>query len=294
VKIGLFLIDDKSLFQGQQKAAAEAAAKGSGVELEVFFAGGESKKQREQMFAYVRRDTAPAGIIVEPVEDTGLRFVAQEGLRKGCAWVMINRTPAWVGDAVRDQEGLAFCVTADQKGIGRVQGEQFRILAPSGGTVLYVTGPALADTSQERLAGMEETKGSGLSVVRLVGAWTEASGYDGVRRWVETTRGFVSFDLVGAQNDDMAVGAKKAVIEAGQQFEKPGWAAIPALGVDGMPEYGQRLVDQKELAATVIMPTTTGKAFDLLVGALRGGSRPSPITTVPVESYPALTQLKGR
>jgi inositol transport system substrate-binding protein len=293
VKIGLFLIDDKSLFQGQQKAAAEGAARGRDVELEVFFAGGESKKQREQMFAFVRRDTVPAAIIVEPVEDTGLRFVAQEGLRKGCAWVLINRTPGWVGDLAGEQAGLAFCVTADQKGIGRVQGEQFRILAPSGGTVLYVTGPALADVSQERLTGMEETRGSALSVVRLVGAWTEASGYDAVHRWVETTRGFVSFNLVGAQNDDMAVGAKKAVVEAGRQYGKAEWGAIPALGVDGMPAYGQQLVDQKELAATVIMPTTTGKALDLLVGALRGGSRPPGITTVPVESYPALTQLRS-
>jgi hypothetical protein len=91
----------------------------------------------------------------------------------------------------------------------------------------------------------------------------------------------------------MAVGAKKAVVEAGRQFDKAEWATIPALGVDGMPAYGQQLVKQKELAATVIMPTTTGKAVDLLVGALRGGSRPAPITTVPVESYPALTQLKA-
>ena len=81
MQMSLFLIDVNSLFQGQQKKAAESAARANGVDLEVIFAEGDSRKQREQVFACLRREPPPQAVIVEPVEDTGLRFVAQEALR---------------------------------------------------------------------------------------------------------------------------------------------------------------------------------------------------------------------
>jgi ribose transport system substrate-binding protein len=292
--MGLFLIDARSLFQGQQRKSAEGAARANGVELEVAFAEGESRKQRDQIFACLRRETPPQAVIVEPVEDTGLRFVAQEALRKGVAWVMINRSLAWVADVARESKGTAFCVTADQEGIGRVQGEQFRALLPSGGSVLYIQGPPAAEVVIQRLRGMEETKGGALSVTKLVGAWTEKSGYDAVRTWLETTRGFVEFDLVGAQNDDMAYGGRKAVVEMAAAYDKPAWREIPAAGVDGMAEFGIRLVDEKTLAATVIMPTTTGKAVEIMATVLKGGAPPPPVTTVPVMSHPHLSLLRAR
>jgi ABC-type sugar transport system substrate-binding protein len=294
VQIGLFLIDAKSLFQGQQRASGLASARATGVNLDVFFAEGESRTQRDQMFAYIRQATPPAAVIVEPVEDTGLRFVAQEALRKGSAWVMLNRTPSWVADVGAEAKGLAFCVTADQMGIGRVQGEQYRALVPQGGTVLYVTGPSLADSTQQRLTGMEETKGPLISTIKLVGTWTEQSGHDAVKAWLETTRGFVEFHLIGAQNDDMALGGKKAAAEMAAVLGKPAWRDLPATGVDGMAEFGMRLVEEKTLVATVIMPPTAGKAVEILAAALRGGAAPPAVTTVPVMSHPHLSLLRAK
>ncbi len=292
VRMGLFLINAKSLFQGQQRASGLASAKAAGVDLDVFFAEGESRRQRDQMFAYVRQAEAPAGVVVEPVEDTGLRFVAQEALRKGSAWVMLNRTPSWVAEVGAETKGLSFCVTSDQKGIGRVQGEQYRALLPQGGTVLYITGPALADSAQQRQSGMEEAKGPLISVIKLIGTWTEQSGHDVVKGWLETTRGFVEFHLIGAQNDDMALGGKKAAAEMAAVLGKPAWRDVPAAGVDGMAEFGQRLVEERTLAATVIMPPTAGKAVELLAAALRERSVPPPVTTIPVMSHPQLGVLR--
>jgi len=294
VKIGLFLINSKSLFQGQQKTSGLAAAKAAGAALDVFFAEGESRAQRDQMFAYLREGESPTAVVVEPVEDTGLRFVAQEALRKGSAWVMLNRTPSWVADLGQEMKGVAFCVTADQKGIGRVQGDQYRALLPNGGTVLYVAGPSLADSAQERLAGMEETKGPLISTIKIVGGWTEKSGYDAVRSWLETTRGFVEFHLLGAQNDDMALGAKKAASEMAAVLGKAAWRDVPATGVDGMAEFGMRLVEERTLAATVIMPPTAGKAVELLAATRPGGTPAPAITTIPVMSHPHLSLLRAK
>jgi ABC-type sugar transport system substrate-binding protein len=294
MQIGLFLIDDKSLFQKQQESAGRSAAATSGAELDVFFAGGDATTQRDQMFGYLRSGLEPAAIIVEPAGDAGLRFVAQEAARKGCGCVIVNRTPSWVGELGSRESAPVFCVTADHTEIGHIQGEQFRALLPAGGTLLYITGPGLSDTAQVRLAGMKERLGDGFSSVLLDGAWTEDSGHDAVRRWLDTTRGFVPFSLIGAQNDDMAMGAKRAAAEAARMFARPEWETVPVTGVDGMPEYGRRLVDEKALTATVIMPTTTGEAVRLVVGAINKAGQPPTVTTVPVTPYPELNALRSR
>jgi ABC-type sugar transport system substrate-binding protein len=294
VRLGLFLVSAGNLYQAHQKESALAAARETGIELEVFFAEGEGKTQREQILSFLRSDAVPDGLIVHAVEEAGLRLVAQEAVRKGIPWLMVNRSPAWVTELTTGSGGLAFCISADQRGIGRLQGEQFQRLLPEGGTVLYVTGPSQAGSAKERRAGMDEAKGALLSIISVVGAWTETSGHDAVGAWLEMTRGFVPFDLVGAQNDDMAMGALRALQEAAVPFGRPEWRAFPATGVDGLPQYGQRLVDETRLEATIVMPTTTGRAVELLAAALRGGPHPPPMTKVPVSSYPQVDRLKER
>jgi ABC-type sugar transport system substrate-binding protein len=294
LRFGLFLIDSKSLFQNQQKAEAESAAQALKTSLHVDFAAGVSSKQREQIFTMIRQTPPPAGVIVEPVEDAGLRFVAAEALRKGIAWALVNRRSPWVAEVARETRGMAFCITADQEGIGRTQGSQYRSLLARGGTVLHITGPSLSQTTQERFAGMEATRGASISIIQTSGDWTEQSGYSVVRNRLETTRGYVPFHLIGAQNDDMAMGGRKAASEMAEILGEPKLRDIPAMGVDGMPEYGIRLVDEKTLAATVIMPPTAGKALELIVTALSGGAPPPPVTMVPVTSYPELNRIAAR
>ena len=293
MKLSLFLVSSRSLYQARQKEAATSAARAAGVELEVFFAEGDAKQQRDQLFACIRQPEAPAGLIVHAIEDAGLRFVAQEAARKGVAWVTLNRAPTWVADVARAAPGfVVFSITVDQRGIGRLQGEQFRALLPTGGTVLYVTGPAIAVAAREREAGMEETGGSHFSSVVVVGDWSEAGAAEAVRRWLDTTRGFVPLHLVGAQNDDMAVGARKALHEAAATFGKPEWRSVPVTGVDGIPGYGQRLVDDGTLAATITLPATAGTGIEHLVKVLRGAAAPPIVITLPVASYPAVAQVR--
>ena len=294
MQIGLFLIDAKSLFQKQQERAGVRAAKAAGVPLEVAFGEGEAQKQRERIFEFIRRTPTPAAVIVEPVEDAGLRYVAQEALQKGCAWVILNREPAWATTLRGAQSAFCCIVAADQLGIGKLQGQQFQALLPSGGNVLYVAGPSTTQSAELRSAGMESSKGARISVMKVVGAWTEQTGYEAVKRWFESTRGFVACDLIGSQNDDMAMGARRAAAELAATLGKPELRDVPVTGVDGTPEYGLRLVDEHALAATVIMPTTTDKAIELLVPALRGGPPPPPLTTVPVLSHPHLGLLRAR
>jgi ABC-type sugar transport system substrate-binding protein len=292
VQIGLFLISSKSVFQGQQREAALAVAAPAGLTLEVAYAESDSQTQREQMFAYLRRSPAPAALIVAPVEEAGLRFVAQEALRNGTAFAMLNRTPEWIEEVGRGGNGLAFSVAADQTAIGRIQGEQYRALLPKGGTVLYLTGPLKTAATHERMAAMELAKGALISVVKIFGSWTEESGYAALKGWLGTTRGLVAFDLIGSQNDDMAMGGLKAVAEMADTLGTPSLRAVAATGVDGVPQFGQRWVKEQKLAATVVVPTTAGKAIELLVAALGQGVLPPPYTRLSVTPYPDVRELR--
>ena len=281
MQIGLFLIDARSLFQKQQERAGIEAARAAGVPLEVAFGEGDAKRQREQVFEFIRRTPTPTAVIIEPVEDAGLRYAAQEALTKGCAWVTMNRQPAWAQTLRDAHKAPCFTVAADNLGIGKLQGEQFRTLLPDGGTALYVTGPPTTQSAELRAAGMESSKGPRISITKIVGTWTEQSGYEAVRRWFESTRGFVGCDLIGSQNDDMAMGARRAAAEVAIPLGKPELRDLRATGVDGTPEYGRKLVEEHQLAATVIMPTTADKAIQLLVPALRDGQAPPLLTMLP-------------
>jgi ABC-type sugar transport system substrate-binding protein len=294
VQIGLFLIESTARFQKQQERAGVRAAQAANVSIEVVFGEGDANRQRERAFEFIRRTPVPTAVVVAPVEDAGMRYVAQEALRRGCAWVTIQRDPAWTTALRSAQKVPCFAVAADQLGIGKLQGQQFQALLPSGGSVLYVTGPSTTQSAELRTAGMESSKGPRIAIAKVVGTWTEQSGYEAVKRWLESTRGLVTCDLIGGQNDDMAMGGRRAATEMAAALGRPELRDLRATGVDGAPEYGQRLVDQHELAATVVMPTTADKAIELLVPALRGESQPPAVTLVPVISYPRVNLLRSR
>jgi ABC-type sugar transport system substrate-binding protein len=293
MRIGLFLVQSKSVFQGRLKQAAEDAAQRLGVTLDVAFAEGDSAQQREQLFAFIRRDPKPDGFLVQPIEASGVRFVVREAHQKGLGCAFINRHPTFVDELRAQTGGVVFSVTADNVEIGRIQGEQFRALLPEGGAVLYVTGPSSADSAAQRLEGAEKSKGPLVSIMRVAANWTRQGGEQAVSDWLHTTLGMVRFDMLGAQNDDMAIGAREALGHFADRLQQPQLRTLPATGVDGLPEFGQRLVAARQLAASVIMPTTTGEALEMLVAALRGGPRPTTDVQLTVTPYPQTSALRG-
>ncbi len=65
----------------------------------------------------------------------------------------------------------------------------------------------------------------------------------------------------------MAAGARNAIAA-----RKPEWLNVPFTGCDGLVDGGQRLVNEKVLAATVIMPPSTGPAIDLIANWIKSGT----------------------
>jgi ribose transport system substrate-binding protein len=186
-------------------------------------------------------------------------------------------------------------VSSDHLEIGRIQGRQFAALLPHGGSILYIQGPAENPAAKERTVGMQETKPSNIHVTGLRAQWTEESAQRSVRSWLKlTTSQKAAIDLIGAQDDSMAIGARKAIEELANESERERWLKLPFTGCDGLPKTGEAWVRTGLLAATVFVPPNTGQAIEMLVDAMQNGKEaPQRALTVPV-SIPSLQELKQR
>jgi ribose transport system substrate-binding protein len=287
--VASFLSEDQE-FQVMQAADAKLAAVRAGLDLEVLYAENNAVLQIQQLYRFVHapEEERPAVIIVETVVGEGLERVARNAARAGIGWVLLNRKVGYLESLRQEWPRLPIStVGTDQLEVGRIQGRQARALLPKGGSMLYLQGPADTSVAQERHAGLQEAiAGMKIETKVLHAEWTEESAEKGVVAWLRL-RTSESFHpgLVSAQNDTMAMGARKALLAQRQE-----WSRLPFTGCDGLPEGGQRLVDTKLLAATVVIPSNAGPAVELVARCLKGEPAPAQVVQTP-RSYPPEPRL---
>jgi ribose transport system substrate-binding protein len=292
-KIVVALLSRQQEFQILQARDAEAVARRNGLEIEIVYADMNPLEQIHQLFKFIHApaEERPSVIVVESVVGEGLERVARNAVQAGIGWVLLNCKVPYLNQLRDKHPGiLVGGLGTDQLEVGRIQGRQFKVLLPSGGNVLYVQGPADTSVAQERLRGAQESIGGTKIELRVLsGHWTEASGEKAVRAWLRLkTSDTLPPDLVGCQNDSMALGARRAI-----EALVPERSSVPFTGCDGLPEGGQRLVREGKLAATVITPPNTGPAVDLVAKFLRGEPTTTDVTLKPV-SYPDEASLGRR
>ncbi len=294
-KVVLALITQDNDYQREQAAVAEATARRLGIELRVLYANGDAIAQTHQALAAIHAPVGerPDAIVVEPV-GTGMPPVAKAAVQNGVGWVVLNREVEYLAPLRTGTKLPIASVDCDNVEVGRIQGRQFAALLPSGGTVLYVEGPA-TEVSKQRRAGVDETLPKNIELRTIRGKWTEASGQEavGARLQLQATHA-PNIELIGCQNDAMAMGARKAVEAVITGEHRAAWLDLPFTGVDGVPTSGQQWVKQGLLAATVITPALTGIALELLAQALQGGAPMPERTLTKPSSYPPLEQIKYR
>ena len=295
LRVVVSLITQDNDYQVEQAIAAEEAARKIGVDLEVIYADSDSIQQSQQILKFVQanEDGRPDGIIVEPVGATALPQVARAAAASGIAWVVLNRELAYIKELRSSFSVPIFSVASDHLEIGRIQGNQLATLLPDGGSVLYIQGPSESDAGKLRTQGLLQSKAPGIQLKMVKGNWTEASAYNTVTAWLRlSTSQQAHIDVIAAQNDAMATGAKNAF----QQFCYEGegrnrWIEAPFIGVDGVPKTGQAWVRNGTLTATVIAPPLAGIALEMLVQALQVGTTQPELTLIAPQSLPALEAL---
>lgn len=276
-------------YQRLQVADAGAAAARAGLEVEVVFCNGSTSLQRKQIEGALQQPEAkrPVAIVIQPYASAGLDSAARAALSAGVGWVVLGPDSSIENLRQEFPGRLAAKVTADHRQIGALQAEIIRTLLPGGGRVLAIEGPSLSPAVLQRRQGvLDGLRGSKVEIFKtLTGDWSEQSGEKAATFWIKLGTDSARPDLVAAQNDSMALGARKAI-----RALRPAWGDLPFVGCDGLPGGGQKAVKEKVLTATVVNPTTTGPAIELVAAALRGQPAPATRSLAP-STYPGLGEL---
>jgi ribose transport system substrate-binding protein len=289
------LITADNDYQAEQAATAKATGQKLGVDVDVIFADGDPINQSQQLLNVIQSDkhSPPNAILMEPAGSTALPQVARAAAAAGIGWVVLNREADYVSDLRREYRVPIFTLSGDQIEVGRIQGKQFAALLPEGGSMLYIQGPWSSSVSHQRTAGMYETKPGNIQIKVLKSSnWTEAGGHHAVSSWLRlSTSQHEHIDLVGGQNDSLAMGARKALHELVPGSEHEPRPEIPFTGVDGLPKTGQEWVRRRILAATIIVPPMTSIGMEILVATFRSGSMPPEARLIPPVSFPRVEEL---
>jgi len=253
--------------------------------------------QSQQLLKIIQShsDSHPDGIIFEPVGGTALPQVARAAGVAGIGWVVLNREVEYVADLRKAYRIPAFSLTTDHEEVGRIQGRQFAALLPKGGAVLYIQGPSESLAAKQRTSGMQQRKPANITLVTMKGKWTGESATRAVSSWMRlSTSQKAPVDLVCAQNDAMAMGARKAFQEQASDAARARWMNLPFLGVDGLRKTGQAFVRSGLLTGTVVVPPNTTLAMEMLFEALQRGSQPAPLAFTVPEAFPTIDEMVSR
>jgi len=269
-------------FQLLQEDTAQAEGRRLGLDVEVAFAPGF-----DQLRALKRRmmDTSAGtvdAVVTEPANNATLDLMLGE--LKGrtsliilSAWgVSIEQNaPSWGG-------GLAVgSVGTDHTRVGQIQGRQANALLGSGGRMLYVAGPLRAAAAQQRLDGLKSQVSAGVKVEEIsAGQWTESDGIVAFNDWYRVAKARDPVvAVIAAGNDELAVGARRACEALSNAQHRDALLKSKFIGVDACPAFGQRLISEGVLAASVLTPANTGLALGHLHRFWANG------TPVPLRSF---------
>jgi ribose transport system substrate-binding protein len=294
IRILVSLTTNDNDYQIEQAQSAEQAAGKLGVAAEIIYANNDAINQSTQLLRAIQAapEERPAAIVFEPVGGTALPQVARAAANANIGWAVLNRDANYIEELRRGSNNSIFSISSDHVEIGRIQGRQFAALLPRGGTVLYIQGPSENSAAKERTLGMQETKPANVQVIALRGQWTEESAMRAVRSWLKlTTSQKTTVDVVGAQDDSMAIGARKAFEEL-PELDRDRWLRLPFTGCDGLPKTGQAWVRSGVLAATIFVPPNAGQAIEMFVQAIQQKKRPAERVFTVATSIPSIEQLK--
>jgi len=288
----LFLTDADNPFEQMHAEAAAVAAERLGARLEVQFAGGDFSVQVRQIYESTHREgDKPDVVLVMPVKEAALKSLSETTVSNGVGWVFLNRFAGTIeGLRQVNPRMLVSFVAPDQKHIGRIHARQARLLLPQGGSVLYIHGRITTSSAEARQAGFREAlamPGPPIDVVAcLDGNWSSQDTQSVLTRWLQLmVPANLRVDAIVCQSDFMAAGALEALRLTAERLNNPTVARLPVLGCDGLTSVGKKLVDDGRLAATVVVPTSSDKAVELVVAAYRGASLPAEVLLEP-RAYP--------
>ena len=296
VLIHLSLCDAANPYQQLLKSEAVSAATRAGFSLETSFSHIGVVRQIQLLRSAVERprDARPRAIIVLPVRDGTLDDVAKDALRSDVAWVVLNRRATTLANLISEAtRSPMFAVTVDDREIGAIQARQLGVLLPGGGHVVLLRGSTTSATAVDREAGLRQNiDPARITIEVLDGGFNMDVGQRVVENRMRDSRS-VPKALV-CQNDDMALGAARALRSLALELGRPELSRIAVLGCDGLAAEGQRHVEEGTFYATVVVPSTSAAAIAELARFFNEATRPPLEILLPAAAFPTDKVLRGR
>jgi ribose transport system substrate-binding protein len=292
--IGLFLRSADNSYQRQLKAVALREAKRRGFDLQVQTVQFDASQQVAQIREAIGNATASkmVAILVSGVRDADLVPVAVEAAEAGLEWAVLNDA-AFVDEVRRQYPKRAiFAAASDQTEIGRTQAQQIRALLGNQGRVMCVTGNIRNIEAHLRLEGLKQGLDRGFEIAEVNSDWTSEGARRAIESWVDGITEHADVPAAfAAQNDEMALGVRQALRDIESRRDWP-IGGSPIVGCDGAEDFGQRLVREGRMRATVVMTPGSGPAIEWVARARNDGDLPPVRVVTPVTSFPALSRLR--
>ncbi len=292
--IGLFIRSAENAYQRALRSVALQEAEKHSFQLLIQTAQFDVNQQIAQIHDAIQNASATnmIAILVSSVRDEDLIPLAHEAAAAGMEWGLLNDA-AYLADLRRQHPQRAiFAAASDQTEIGRLQADQIRTLLGHQGRVMCITGNQRNVEAQLRLEGLKQGLGEDFEIVEVNSDWTS----EGARRVVESWAAKIKRKedmpaAFAAQNDEMALGTRQALRDIDSRRDWPVGGA-PIVGCDGADDFGQRLVREGRMKATVVMTPASGAAIEWIARARGKGELPPAHVVLPVTSYPPLSKLK--
>ncbi|MGD8895951.1 MAG: substrate-binding domain-containing protein [Acidobacteriota bacterium] len=272
---------DVNHFQLLQEETALAEGRQLGFGVEVAYAPGF-----DQLRVLKRRlmDTASPidAVVTEPASISTMDLVLRELKGKTGLMILSAWGPSVEQSAAAWGQGLPIgTVSTDHTAVGEIQGRQVKALLPNGGRMLYVAGPARSSAAEQRLAGLKSQLTDDVELHEIsAGQWTEADGIVAFNDWYRVAKaGDPVLPVVAGGNDELALGARRACEALGDAEHRRALLEAKFLGVDGCPTFGEKLVAEGILSASIVTPANTGLALNHLARFWTEG------TPVPLRSF---------
>jgi ABC-type sugar transport system substrate-binding protein len=287
---------DAGLAAEAAQVAGDLTREGFPIGVEVRYARGDARVQREQIESDRRKTGAPDLFVVVPVDQNAMQELVSDvlGAEGDATFVLLHQPLTRMMRVERLEYGSRlYSVSADQEEIGRIQARQFAKLLPDAqGTVLYVQGREDSHATRHRLKGvldgLGQTPGVKLAGYRVFGDWSPGSVRPAIDEWERLGGRMRWVGAAGAQSDDMAI----AMADLFRERK----AKVPVTGVDGL-QAGRDAVDRGLLVATVVQPLAVGQALRIFRERRSGASEKGQIpedgnVLLPPASYPPVERLE--
>ncbi len=236
--------------------AAKAKAKSLGVTLIENDGQGKAETQISQVENFIAQKVN--AIILNPFDKEGCAPAVEKANAAGIPIVVVN------AQVVNLDKATAF-VGSDDIDAGKIEMQYIADLLKGKGNIVIIHGPNGHSAEVQRTIGNKEIlkKYPGISVLfEQTANWDRAQALSLMENWMQSGK---TINAVVAQNDEMALGAFKAIEAAKKQ------ASIPVIGIDAIPD-ALKSVEQGKMVATVFQDArgqgseAVAKAFELASG----------------------------